>query len=226
MYRERPSRVPGGFVWSSVSSGDDARVLPDGCMDLLWDGRDLSIAGADTHAQLFGYEAGATMTGLRFAPGYAPRVLGVPAADLTDQRVPLAAVWPAARVRPITDLVAASPDPGRALEVVAFRYCSAPDENTVLVERVAELARAGYNSTTIALRVGLSTRQLQRKSTAAFGYGTKTLSRILRMQRALTFVRGGERLADSAARAGYADQSHLARDVKDLAGVPISQLMS
>jgi AraC-like DNA-binding protein len=226
MYRERPSRVPGGFVWSSVSTGDDARVLPDGCMDLLWDGHGISIAGADTHAQLFAYESGATMTGLRFAPGYAPRVLGLPAAELTDQRVPLDAVWPAARVRCVSDLVATSSDPGRALEAIALRSCSVPDENTMLVERVAELARDGCNSTTIALRVGLSTRQLQRRSTAAFGYGAKTLSRILRMQRALALVRDGERLADSAARAGYADQSHLARDVKDMAGVPIGQLMT
>jgi AraC-like DNA-binding protein len=226
MYRERPSRVPGGFVWASVSTGDDTRVLPDGCMDLLWDGRDISIAGADTHAQLFANEAGATMTGLRFAPGYAPRVLGLPAAELTDQRVPLAAVWPAGRARLVTDLVAASPDPGTALEAIALRYCAAPDDDAVLVERVAELARAGHNSTTIARRVGLSTRQLQRRSTAAFGYGAKTLSRILRMQRALALVRCGERLADSAARAGYADQSHLARDVKDMAGVPIGRLIS
>jgi len=69
-------------------------------------------------------------------------------------------------------------------------------------------------------------RQLQRRSAAAFGYGTKTLSRILRMQRALAFIREGTRAVDSAVRVGYADQSHLSRDVKDLAGVPISQLMT
>ena len=92
--------------------------------------------------------------------------------------------------------------------------------------RSSALARAGHNSTTIADRVGLSTRQLQRRSTAAFGYGAKTLSRILRMQRALTLVRGGVRPADSAARAGYADQSHLSRDVKEMAGVPLGRLIS
>ncbi len=31
-------------------------------------------------------------------------------------------------------------------------------------------------------------------------------------------------LADVAIRAGYADQSHLARDVKDLAGIPLGEL--
>jgi AraC-like DNA-binding protein len=77
----------------------------------------------------------------------------------------------------------------------------------------------------IADRIGLSTRQLQRRSTAAFGYGAKTLNRILRMQQALELVRRGVRPADSAARTGYADQSHLSRDVKGMAGVSITELM-
>ena len=74
-------------------------------------------------------------------------------------------------------------------------------------------------------RVGLSSRQLQRRSTLAFGYGIKTLTRILRLQQALACIRGGTRAVDSAVRAGYADQSHLAREVKDLAGVTLTQLM-
>jgi len=76
----------------------------------------------------------------------------------------------------------------------------------------------------IARRVGFSTRQLQRRSAVAFGYGAKTLSRILRMQQALAFIRGGDRAVDSAVRAGYADQSHLSREVRDLAGVPLTRL--
>jgi AraC-like DNA-binding protein len=102
--------------------------------------------------------------------------------------------------------------------------CSEPDGHSALIEQVADLARAGCNSTTIASRVGLSTRQLQRRSTTAFGYGTKTLGRVLRLQQALALIRRGARVADSAARIGYADQSHLARDVKDLSGVTLGQL--
>ena len=226
MYREQPSRIPGAFIWSSVSTGGEIRVLPDGCMDLLWDGHEVSIAGPDTHAQVFESAAGSTMTGLRFAPGFAPRVLGVPADAFTDQRVPLDAVWTPTQVREITDLLAESAAPATTLEALARRACTPSDADDELIQRVADLAHAGHNSTTIADRVGLSTRQLQRRSTAAFGYGTKTLSRVLRMQRALSLVRGGVRPADSASRTGYADQSHLARDVKDLAGVPLGALLS
>ena len=182
MYRERPSRVPGGYVWTSVSTGDHVRVLPDGCMDFLWDGEHISIAGPDTHAQLFASETGTAMTGLRFAPGDAPRVLGVPAHELTDQRVRLDEIWEPARVREVTELVA-SAVPGVALETIALRCRPEPDDDAALVEQIVALAHAGCNSSAIAERVGFSARQLQRRSTAAFGYGAKTLSRILRLQR-------------------------------------------
>ena len=119
-YRERRSRVPGGIIWSSVSTGTEVRVLPDGCMDLLWDGRAIVVAGPDTHAHVFRGEPGSTLTGLRFAPGFAPRVLGIPAAELTDQRAPLDALWAPGRVRLVTDLLAASPTPARTLRRSRF----------------------------------------------------------------------------------------------------------
>jgi len=224
VYRERPSRVPGGFVWTSRATGDDTRVLPDGCMDLLWDGRRIVVAGADTHAQLVRKEPGTVMTGLRFAPGFAPRVLGVPADALTDRHVPLDAIWPADRARRVTDALAASARPGRELEAIALETAPVPDADTELVDEVVALTRAGWTTAAIADRVGLSARQLQRRSSAAFGYATKTLHRVLRLQHALALVRDGARAADSAARAGYADQAHLARDVKDLAGVSLTRL--
>jgi AraC-like DNA-binding protein len=212
-------------VWTARRvAGETARVLPDGCMDLLWDGRSVAVAGADTHAQVLATDRPSSMTGLRFAPGFAPRVLGRPADELTDQRVPLDAVWDACAVRRISDLLAASPTPGRTLESVALAHCPPPDEDAMLIDEVAALARAGCNSTTIAKQVGFSPRQLQRRSAAAFGYGAKTLGRILRMQHALASIRSGAPAVDSAVRAGYADQSHLSREVRDLAGVTVSQL--
>jgi AraC-like DNA-binding protein len=227
MYRERPSRLPGGVVWSATrATGETARVLPDGCMDLLWDGESVRIAGPDTHAYVITMGQAAKMTGLRFAPGFAPRLLGLPAAELTNQRVPLDAVWAAGEVHRITDLLAASPTPGRTLEAVALGRCPQPDDDAALIDDVVALTTAGCNTTTIAQRVGLSTRQLQRRSTVAFGYGAKTLGRILRMQQALAFIRGGERAVDSAVRAGYADQSHLSRDIRDMAGVSLTQLLA
>ncbi|MDF3148621.1 helix-turn-helix domain-containing protein, partial [Streptomyces sp. T21Q-yed] len=73
--------------------------------------------------------------------------------------------------------------------------------------------------------LGLGSRQLHRRCLTAFGYGPKTLARILRLQRALALARGGVTFADTAVRAGFADQAHLARDVKELAGRPLGELL-
>ncbi|REK86328.1 AraC family transcriptional regulator, partial [Streptomyces inhibens] len=80
---------------------------------------------------------------------------------------------------------------------------------------VAEVARA----------VALSERQLHRLSLDAFGYGPKTLARVLRLVRALDLARSGMPYAQVALRAGYADQAHLAREVKSLAGAPMGVLL-
>ena len=77
----------------------------------------------------------------------------------------------------------------------------------------------------VADAVGLGERQLRRRSLAAFGYGPKTLQRVLRFQRALGLARSGMALADVAQAAGYADQPHLANEVRVLAGVPVRALL-
>jgi AraC-like DNA-binding protein len=67
--------------------------------------------------------------------------------------------------------------------------------------------------------LGMSERTLRRRFEAAFGYGPKTLDRILRFQRFLTSRHGLEArtTAHRAAAAGYADQSHLVRECRRLA---------
>jgi AraC-type DNA-binding domain-containing proteins len=74
--------------------------------------------------------------------------------------------------------------------------------------------------------VGLSPRQLHRRSLDAFGYGPKTLARVLRLNRALTLARAGVELADVAATTGYADQAHFARDVRELTGTTARALLA
>ena len=77
---------------------------------------------------------------------------------------------------------------------------------------------------TIAGAVGLSDRQLQRRALDAFGYGPKLLARILRLGEALELARSGVALSAVAARCGYADQAHLADDVRALTGTTLGQL--
>ncbi|MFI0913609.1 helix-turn-helix domain-containing protein [Streptomyces abikoensis] len=223
MYAERVSRVPGAVVWTRGSGGGSAvTVLPDGCMDLLWTEGRLLVAGPDTRAYR---SAQGPWVGVRFFPGTAPGLLGVPAHELRDQRVELADLWSGAEVRRLIEHVDAAGDPALALEELALRLAAdAPPPDPLLQAVVASLV-AGRSVAATAESVGLGARQLHRRALTAFGYGPKTLARVLRLQRALALVRAGVPFAETAALAGFADQAHLARDVREFTGESLSGLV-
>ncbi|MFI1364367.1 helix-turn-helix domain-containing protein [Streptomyces griseochromogenes] len=227
MYEERPSRLTGAVVWQRTPQDLEGvrPVLPDGCMDLLYSEGRLLVAGPDTRAYVPGGPPRA-WAGIRFFPGTAPALLGVPAHELRDARVELADLWPAARVRRLCDRVEAAPAPAAALEDVALdlaaRSAAAPDP---LLRHLVESLGAGRPVAATATELGIGARQLHRRCLTAFGYGPKTLARVLRLQRALTLARSGIPYAETAARAGYADQPHLARDVRELAGRTLGELL-
>jgi hypothetical protein len=55
------------------------RVLPDGCVDIVWMDGGLVLAGPDTRLVELEWRPGARFAGIRFRPGLAPAVLGIPA---------------------------------------------------------------------------------------------------------------------------------------------------
>ncbi|MGR6535686.1 helix-turn-helix domain-containing protein [Streptomyces rochei] len=226
MYAERASWLTGAVVWTHTPTvPGSGRVLPDGCMDLLWHEGRLLVAGPDTRAHLTAGSSGA-WAGVRFPPGTAPALLGVPARELRDRRVGLDDLWPAARVRRLTARVNAAPDPATGLEEAALSRAADADPPDPLLGRLVAALDAGRPVAATADGLGLSARQLHRRALTAFGYGPKTLARVLRLQRALALARSGTSLAETAVRSGYADQAHLARDVRELAGVPPGELLA
>ncbi|WP_265444151.1 helix-turn-helix domain-containing protein [Flexivirga meconopsidis] len=214
---------PGVTAWTSVSGTGPVRVLPDGCLDLLWTDGSLSIAGPDTVAKLVPGESGRRRVGLRFAPGVGPGILGVPAGELTDLQAPADAL-PSAQRRRLgrglrhTDLMGPAEIATTLLDSLDI------DGGDPFVTRLADLAAAGTALPAIGRALDLSPRQLHRRSVAAFGYGPKQLHRISRFQRALSQLRAGLPAAECAVRTGFSDQSHLSREVRALAGVPIREL--
>jgi AraC-like DNA-binding protein len=211
--------------WTRVTAGGGT-VLPDGCLDLMWIGGELVVAGPDSVAAPSELTAGLEIAAVRFRPGAAPAVLGLPASELRDRRVPLAELWRGAgrlerRVSGATDRVAVLED------AVRRRLAEAPPVDPVAAAVAGRLARGPAGIAGLADRAGLSERQLHRRCVAAFGYGAKTLDRVLRLQRFLALGRDrpGTGLAGLAADAGYADQAHLSRDCRTLAAATPATLL-
>ncbi len=208
-------------------AGERAAVLPDGCMDLVWTGTRLLVAGPDTTAVPADRPAGVRSAGLRFRPGALPSLLGVPASALRDRRVPLADVAPGldAAVRPRLE----DGDPALPLLAeAALRLPGHPPDRTLaaVAAQLAPGTGADVSVAGIAEALGCTTRTLHRRCHEAFGYGPAVLRRVLRFRRAVALLAGGVPPAAAAARAGYADQPHLSREVRALAGRTPAQLAS
>ncbi|WP_264929502.1 helix-turn-helix domain-containing protein, partial [Streptomyces sp. A012304] len=152
----------------------------------------------------------------------APALLGVPAHELRDRRVELSDLWAPSRVRRLRARVEAAAHPATALEELALRHAAPPDP---ALRRLVTALAEGRPVAATADELGLGARRLHRRSLTAFGYGPKTLARVLRLQRALALARAGVPYAETALRAGYADQAHLARDVREFSGMTLSELL-
>lgn len=206
-------------------------VVPDGCIDLVWRGGRLHVAGPDIEAARPEPPGGAAILGLRFQPGAAVHWLGAPVPDLVGRQVPLDALWGPAADR-LAERIGSAVTIAEGLaafeaglaERAAGRLAPAA-EIGFLFDRLAR-GRASLDS--LCERLDLSPRTLRRRCIDAFGYGPKTLERILRFQR---FLKLGRRdaaagLATLADAAGYADQAHLSREVKRLAGLSPAAVLS
>lgn len=232
-YRELAPPAPlRGLVECLWSTGPAARtgptrVLPDGCMDLLVDeDGGLTVAGPDTAAFVTRGRQGRWTGGLRFHPGVLPRLLGVPAAELRDTRVALADASPA-----VARLAgpAVPSDPDSLFRLVAELAAGEPSRQTApwslpALRRITARLGGGATVGAVAEELGWSTRSLTRHCTAVYGYGPAVLRRVLRFRAAATLLHAGVAPAEVAARTGYADQPHLSREVRALAGVPATAL--
>ncbi|MET0423018.1 MAG: helix-turn-helix domain-containing protein [Actinoplanes sp.] len=212
-YTTRRGVRTGVKLWRVQPDESAHQVTPDGVLDLMWFRDRLVVAGPDTHAMTSEAVPAEVTWGLQFAPGVAAALLGLPAAELTDRRVELS---------DLVKLPGNLPhDPPDRLEQVFLTLWRRADPDPATLRLAAELdraARAGLSVRETARTFALSERSLRRLSNTLFGYGTKTLTRIHRFQRALGLARAGVPLGEAAATSGFADQAHFTRDARQLTG--------
>jgi AraC-like DNA-binding protein len=194
----------------------EQRVVPDACVDLIWTGARLLVAGPDTQARFERLPAGAHLAGARLRPGAAGAVLGLPASELRDVSPDAADVLGRDAVDPLLERLAAGADPHALLIEALVRRHAALDP--LVGAAIAALDRPRARVAGVADELGVSARQLQRRVTAAVGYGPKMLARVLRFRRLQTL--SDTPLVERALDAGYADQAHMTAEVTLLAGLP------
>jgi AraC-like DNA-binding protein len=229
-------------VWIQRVSMDSMpyvrRTAPNGSAELVCElGSELRVIGPQTGPRVEHLRPGTILVGVRLRPGAVPAVLGVPACELADVTVGLSEVWGGHTSVEVDELGERMADSRLPREVLAAlegamyrRLGDAPDPDPIPTE-VVRLFLTGGPSEVSALSstLAISESQLRRRCEAAIGFGPKTLHRVLRFQAFLALAKRyevpSENVAELAADAGYADQSHLSRESVRLAGRPPGPLL-
>jgi AraC-like DNA-binding protein len=208
------------------------RVLPDGCTDIilgLGDEPGPVAIGTMRSAAVYPLSAPVDYFGVRFRPGCGLPFLGVPLSELTDARVRLDDLWgrEAARLVDVpTDARLARME--RVLSERLHRWLRDRRNDEPLAYRAVALmrqSRGGASIRDVASALGVGERRLERAFDRGVGVAPKVFARVLRLRRAVRRIEAatgaGTPLVWTALAfdAGYADQAHLIREFRALAGV-------
>jgi AraC-like DNA-binding protein len=224
-------------VWMSSVSPDHSgpvAVVPDGCVDLVWRDDRFTVVGPDITAATPELRPGSMVLGIRFMPGAAAKWLGRPLTEIIGREVPMAEFWgsEADRVADRIGAVSSARDKLRVLQEFLAAEAQGVEHPCREAAMIFEFLQAdagieGRKIMALRERLGVSERTLCRQCDELFGYGPKTLDRILRFRRFQALARTDldEGLACLALRAGYADQAHLTREVQSLCGMTAGALV-
>lgn len=210
--------------WTATGDRGAITVVPDGCVDFLFEtGGDETAArlvGAMTTAIVVPPSCGGEIVAVRFRPGGAHPFVGAPLDAFTDTAVALAELGGRTRdlARTVLDADTAAE---RLRRLEAWLLANAPARADRWCRVAATLAAGPGRVDRAAAAAGVSRQFFARMVRERTGLPPKLLARVLRARRALADA-GATTLAALAARHGYADQAHLARDVRELTGRPPS----
>jgi AraC-like DNA-binding protein len=166
---------------------------------------------------------------LSLTPEGARSLLGMPAAELVSQVVPLDRLLGADADAIIARLAETDGWPARfaVLDEVLSRRAGRLAGPSPELQRAWRLLgeRGGLvRIADLAGEVGWSRRHLGQRFAAEYGLTPKEAARVVRFSRSARLLKRPDRpaLADAAAACGFYDQAHLAREWNDLAGCPPS----
>ena len=201
-------------------------VVPDGCIDIV-----LDVDGSDWRGWAYGSttrltevpcEPGRHYVGIRFRPGQSRYFVDPPASELTDRRADVHDVLPF----PVEAIAARVADDGvfahidRVLAAVLRRAAPPRANEADVMVHAIRAARGTLRIDELAVQLGRDRRRLQRVFLESVGVTAKFFATVTRATRATELLRGGGRtsLAELALQSGYADQSHMTRDLERLTG--------
>ena len=209
------------------------RVVPDGQVDVVFDldSGQAHFGGARDAPLEAVHERPTRLLGATLLPGTAAAFLGVPASVLGSDWQPLENVMGPVAQQLASRLCAAESLAARLVLLETFLLARLVRSRTTdaRVRRALHEIDASHGRIDVARlgrESGASPRNLSRLFQEWVGMSPKRLARIVRVQAALRRLAepSPPTLAELAAETGFADQAHLARELRAVVGAPPSEL--
>lgn len=228
MILRRPTPALSRFIshyWLARDNMDaEHPVLPDGSVDVVFEVGHRAISrayGPATRASACPVSPGFHYLGVCFRPGQARHFLMTPAGHLANTNV-LVPGLAAITAESIADDIASGNVFDRLQSTLVAWLAQHPVSLAAVDIALDAIERTNgrMRIDRLAQELGISRRNLERWFLDSVGISPKSYARIRRWQHAFAMVRARRNasLADIAIGAGYADQSHMNRDFRDLIG--------
>jgi AraC-like DNA-binding protein len=236
MLQQRPDprlRPWVSHYWFSRGGAATHVILPDGCVDLVVASSERAstvwVYGTATQRTTLSTDPAKRYLGVRFLPGQARHFLTMSAGELTDSAEQVSgqdalglagAPWCAAGAR----------DVFQGLDALLLGVLARRTPRRLALDRVLQRLHDTPHGSLAALAAdsGLSRRQLERQCRTHVGVAPAQFAMIRRCHRvlsALSQAPAGLSLVTLAAVTGYADQSHMTRELRRFTGLTPGALL-
>lgn len=210
------------------------RVLPDNCMDILWQdvGALSRVSGMMSTVIHVPVHQPVRTIAARFKAGAAAHFFAMPLHELADQHPALDDIWDGAAARQFTDaLWSRALTDSEAIATVERLLLQRLRSTKASIKpgladaavSVIERSHGAVRIDTLAAQLGVSRQHLSSQFRAKVGLGAKQFARICRFRQASARIRAASAptqldWSSLALELGYYDQPHLIHEFRQLSG--------
>lgn len=227
------------FYMLQLKENATIRVVPDGCIDLVfeYDGENMTsfAAGSVLTWQERLWEGGKEYFGVRFMPGFHPAGLTVALKDLIDHKLPLDDILLEKESR-LLQRVSEQQDFYQRIRIFLEEYTKLEKKREKpfgKMELLMTVKSMVYDSdglirvSEMAEKTGYSERYINRVFIEQMGVSPKTFCKIIQFQRSLEFLNYGapDKMTEAAVYLGFYDQAQFIKNFRTYAGITPKQYL-
>lgn len=214
------------YSFDAACTNEQLLVIPDGCVDILFDCDDASpaarICGSPFEVRQLELMPGHRYFGVRYAPGVMPDFPALAAEELAGQEFSFSDVTPGDH-KVFEQIVQTS---SFSQQVTIFnrhfmpRLSRNPSPLTKALIKLIRENKGNIRIQHLETLTGYTVRTMQRQFRLDTGFSPKAFSRIIRCQTALNRfnLSSMQPLAEQALELGFSDQPHFQREFRALVG--------